>query len=136
MEPPCVFPAHAGMSPDSFRTCPQGWGVPRTRGDEPSAQNAGAQSQIVFPAHAGMSPPSFPVEKSKRTVFPAHAGMSLHKIEISVSLAGVPRARGDEPFRGRALIVLFKVFPAHAGMSRESGSTLQRIYCVPRTGGG
>ena len=72
----CVFPAHAGMSPQRANSELASTSFPRSRGDEPASVPAASLHTLVFPAHAGMSladahPPALP--------------------------SRFPRSRGDEP---------------------------------------
>ena len=48
-----MFPAHAGMIPDSEWTVMRMFGVPRACGDDPDRVK-NTSFTLVFPAHAGM----------------------------------------------------------------------------------
>ena len=71
-----VFPAHAGMSPDSGVCETPCFCFPRSRGDEPAFDL---------------------LSRRFKNVFPAHAGMSLPSTSYALVCPSFPRSRGDEP---------------------------------------
>ena len=129
------FPAHAGMDPVLHRWRESGRGIPRTRGDGPSATRGGKPGPRDSPHTRGWTPCTgrpCPADAG----FPAHAGMDPVPAAASMRHRRIPRTRGDGPWassRGRracadsphtrgwtlaseSRLALHVGFPAHAGM--------------------
>ena len=61
--------------------------------------------------------------------------MNRRRFRCSYPVQGVPRTRGDEPWRTVLGNTNVGVFPAPAGMNRFLVSSLKISRCVPRTRG-
>ena len=140
------FPAHAGM--DLRSGSPIGWpaGLPRTRGDGPSAPLPARPIARASPAHAGMDPDR-PSARSTRTGlpphtrgwtrrlrgrrgrraalpgFPAHAGMDPGASRCGPLCAGLPRTRGDGPAKLIPRPAGTAASPHTRGWTPDAGST-------------
>ena len=67
--------------------------------------------------------------------FPAHAGMNRSAASTADMRDGVPRTRGDEPWREAHTRRGSYEFPAHAGMNRRCATCSRLRLGVPRTRG-
>ena len=148
------FPAHAGMDPAADAGRPMPPGLPRTRGDGPSA---GAPPAVAPPAspHTRGWTRARAAARPTRAGFPAHAGMDPFHSFGPVQPHGLPRTRGDGPAtparrarprpasphtRGwtradRRLGGAIEGFPAHAGMDRGRRGLAVAVGGLPRTRG-
>ena len=133
------FPAHAGMDPGRPSARGGRSGLPRTRGDGPGMIALTALVDAAYPHTRGWTPASHRGGLPGRG-FPAHAGMDPGATWSRRSAAGLPRTRGDGPYRNAAAPGVYRAsphtrgwtppavlllhitpgFPAHAGMDPAS----------------
>ena len=131
------FPAHAGMDPEPGRRRRGRTRLPRTRGDGPLAGIPADRVLRASPHTRGWTL-SRPRRSQPCQGFPAHAGMDPAGRPRGVAAEGLPRTRGDGPWRRRstprssaasphtrgwtvldaARLPVQLGFPAHAGMDR------------------
>ena len=145
------FPAHAGMDLVCTRPSVSCMRLPRTRGDGPCSGPPGRITLGASPHTRGWTRDMGvrgPAEKG----FPAHAGMDPGPYVCKSAISGLPRTRGDGPWRAPSTSERTRAsphtrgwtmdglrsdcyedgFPAHAGMdpscspARCSGSRLPR----------
>ncbi len=91
-----VFPACAGMFPETKTTEKDKTGFPRVRGDVP-AGNPTQPPQTVFSPRARGCSEHQGHEDPGVFVFPACAGMFRGQATGAMTLVGFPRVRGDVP---------------------------------------
>ena len=148
------FPAHAGMDPGLPDGLTYTAGLPRTRGDGPSAVGGVASGQSASPHTRGWTRVA-PVGHDEFFGFPAHAGMDPPDIARRVVARRLPRTRGDGPLvdhpaaredqasphtRGwtpgrRRWWRRWWGFPAHAGMDPHHSRNAHDPVGLPRTRG-
>ena len=148
------FPAHAGMDPTAGDECaPRLW-LPRTRGDGPDHVGAEPLAEVASPHTRGWTRPQ-DVLQALAGGFPAHAGMDPRYARHTGYFRGLPRTRGDGPYRWRAQTWFGPAsphtrgwtqrrsgvpavgigFPAHAGMDRVGLLVAGDFGRLPRTRG-
>ncbi len=149
-----VFPARAGMVPESSRQRGKGLGVPRASGDGPPIRAHQSVGPACSPRERGWSHDSEGPARGE-VVFPARAGMvPASAVEAEGDLR-VPRASGDGPAsphkkrprcwcspreRGWSGGRRFRpagcgVFPARAGMVPSRPTRSSPTCRVPRASG-
>ena len=90
------FPAHAGMDPDRCALGRGPGGLPRTRGDGPTAATLQTTTWRASPHTRGWTRLIAPAGGARHG-FPAHAGMDPAHVLGYAFLLGLPRTRGDGP---------------------------------------
>ena len=147
-------PAHAGMDLLGSAARDEGCGLPRTRGDGPVPTPPGAAMVKAPPHTRGWTPdrelPGGHIEGS-----PAHAGMDPGSRSSGSAWDGLPRTRGDGPWkycgapermsapphtrgwtRGRRMAARgARGSPAHAGMDPSRNLEWHPADRLPRTRG-
>ena len=154
---PDGFPAHAGMDPRYIWQSRAATGLPRTRGDGPSASAATTRARPASPHTRGWTR-ARAGRPGRARGFPAHAGMDLGRGESDIGETRLPRTRGDGPrstgglgtkhrasphTRGwtqtqrhqRHQGLRLEGFPAHAGMDLSHRATRHGPPGLPRTRG-
>ena len=136
------FPAHAGIDPKIAFISSTLAGLPRARGDRPSASRCTRSRRQASPRTRG-STLEDGAKMPRLGGFPAHAGIDLADHPQAVARARLPRARGDRPqalsqfaakteasprTRGSTPPEAIgrhhgRGFPAHAGIDPPSGPT-------------
>ena len=95
------FPAHAGMDPRAAARDGQRDRLPRTRGDGPRTRRCWRSPPRASPHTRGWTPAPEP-GPGPDGGFPAHAGMDLFREQMQGRSGGLPRTRGDGPWRPSA----------------------------------
>ncbi len=91
-------PAHAGIDPRLGCTMSPVAGLPRTRGDRPSAARRCRGAGAAAP-HTRGSTPARPFRVQHDCGCPAHAGIDPPAPEKTQARTGLPRTRGDRPWQ-------------------------------------
>ena len=148
------FPARAGMDP--WRRLARGpdGGIPRTRGDGPSAARIAPSAARDSPHARGWTVEGW-MRMAAEAGFPARAGMDRRRGWWRITRPGIPRTRGDGPrpvpgsrsgladsphARGWTLLHLHAGrhpvgFPARAGMDPAPRIRYPVVARIPRTRG-
>ena len=90
------FPAHAGMDPNNGPDGESDRGLPRTRGDGPSARPPRGSAPRASPHTRGWTRQGRAAQR-RRVGFPAHAGMDRRSPAAQPGSQRLPRTRGDGP---------------------------------------
>ncbi|ACL64141.1 conserved hypothetical protein [Anaeromyxobacter dehalogenans 2CP-1] len=112
------FPACAGIDPAGRPPRSQRLGLPRVRGDRPSLDLDGVVTLKASPRARGSTP------RALRHVadlggFPACAGIDpWHQQSVDID-AGLPRVRGDRPWRPRRFVPPARASPRARGSTGE-----------------
>jgi len=149
-----VFPTPVGMN----RIIPQHWGVgygvPHTRGDEPSSEISSTIASPCSPHPWGWTARKLP-KIAGWTVFPTPVGMNRRLWNPAQYRWCVPHTRGDEPPRWQTgctstkcsphpwgwtvgmlnFQMMRQVFPTPVGMNRSTTTTASWCTGVPHTRG-
>ena len=121
LSPPPVLPAHVGMVPPKKQRRRVGGGSPRSRGDGPN-------QRLAILTRTEFSPLTWGWSRIQRLlkvflpVLPAHVGMVPARFVDHHRHDSSPRSRGDGPFTGDTVLLLFTFSPLTWGWSRGHGS--------------
>ena len=153
---PCMlFPAHAGVFPESSFTTGGAMALPRARGGisgsrEPSSVKPSSSPRTrgyfrgrvsirfrrrLFPAHAGVFPQTESSDRRERTLPRARGGISNTCQPARNIPRSSPRTRGYFPV-SEAHISPRHLFPAHAGVFPVCAARLAALSALPRARGG
>ncbi len=94
------FPAHAGIDPVPTSTPPAMSRLPRARGDRPELDRRWQLGWGASPRTRGSTRTSWTLA-CLMLGFPAHAGIDLPRPRAPGPHEGLPRARGDRPWRSK-----------------------------------
>ena len=114
------------------RTAP---GLPRTRGDGPSARPGRPRQPRASPHTRGWTRTCSWMMLIARRGFPAHAGMDPPSSRGATPRSWLPRTRGDGPPRLPRPDPASAGFPAHAGMDPHFSGPGRPAVGLPRTRG-
>jgi len=149
-----VYPACAGIHPLKPSICLICFGLPRMRGDPPSALRSSPVGSRSTP-HARGSTFPYLVYRMEIRVYPACAGIHPRAEPDAQDMYSLPRMRGDPPtsFHPRSLLSLStphargstqgdadyrypsSVYPACAGIHPSSELFRDITVCLPRMRG-
>ena len=111
-----VFPAHAGVIPDSRAPTCKSIRISRTCGGDPKFLQEQAEKDGYFPHMRGWSWWNLP-EKSLKCVFPAHAGVILIQYHLIQSQQRISRTCGGDPSPAIWCASICRYFPHMRGWS-------------------
>ena len=91
-----LYPAHAGIGPDTERRDAESDALPRPRGDRPHWFTCAATSIHSTPPTRGSACTTSDGPINPK-LYPAHAGIGLIQPQNLFALKALPRPRGDRP---------------------------------------